>query len=44
MTQIEMARHIGIDPSTLSRWERDHQPQKLTKAAKAIAKMLSNLT
>ena len=43
MSQSEMAKRIRIDPTTLSRWERGVQKQKLTKAAVLLGEILSRL-
>jgi DNA-binding transcriptional regulator YiaG len=36
VSQSEMARRLGIDPTTLSRWERGNQTKKQTQAARTV--------
>jgi transcriptional regulator with XRE-family HTH domain len=42
LSQSEMARRLGIDPGTLSRWERGRQSRKRTRAARVIGEFLAS--
>ena len=43
ISQSEMARHLGIDPTTLSRWERGQPLRKRTRPARLLADLLHGL-